>query len=86
MGDLLISPKLVKEQFGKSKKISVDTHFAGRMIKVNYFNPRKLDYGKYKVGKLTINGKCVREMPVERKLFLNLTSKSSINTIDVRLS
>jgi len=86
MGDFLISPKLVKEQFGKSKKISVDTHFAGRRIKVNYFNPRKLDYGKYKVGNITINGKCVREMPVERKLFLNLTSKSSVNTIDVRLS
>jgi len=86
MGDFLISPKLVKEQFGKSKKISVDTHFAGRMIKVNYFNPRKLDYGKYRMGNITINEKYVREMPVERKLFLNLTSKSSINAIDVRLS
>jgi len=85
MGNLLISPKLVKEQFARSGKISIDTHFAGRGIKVNYLNPRKLDYGKYKVTKIVFNGKTVREMPLDRSLFLRLTSTSSKNTIDVHL-
>jgi len=85
MGNLLISPKLVKEQFGGSRKISINTHFAGRKIKVNYLNPRKLNYGEYKVSKININGKTVSKLPVEKKLFLKLTSKSSSNAIDVFL-
>lgn len=85
MGNLLISPKLVKEQFGKSKKISIDTHFAGRKIKVNYSNPNKLDYGEYKVNKISINGRAVNRIPLKRDLFLKFTSKSSNNTIDVYL-
>ncbi|MFC1666469.1 GH36-type glycosyl hydrolase domain-containing protein [Candidatus Omnitrophota bacterium] len=85
MGNLLISPKLVKEQFQKSKKISIDVHFSGRKIKVSYFNMRKLDYGKYKVKKITINGTTLTKTPIERKLFLKLTSKSSNNNIDVYL-
>ena len=86
MGDLLIDPKLVKEQFVASRKISITTYFAERKITVNYFNRSKLDYGKYKVGKVKINGKLVTSMPIDRKLFLKLTSKSSANTIDVHLS
>ena len=85
MGDLLLDPKLVKEQFTASRKISITTYFAERKITVNYFNGSKLDYGKYKVGKVKINGKSVTSMPIDRKLFLKLTSKSSANTIDVTL-
>ena len=86
MGNLLIEPKLVKEQFKRSSKISVATHFAGRKIKVNYFNPRKLTYGKYKVGRISINGKIVSGIPIKRSLFLKLTSKSPNNTIEIYLS
>ena len=85
LGNLLISPKLVKEQFGRSGKISIDTHFAGRKIKVNYSNPRKLDYGEYKVSKIALNGRAVTKMPMERKVFLKLTSRASLNTIDIVL-
>lgn len=84
MGDLLIEPKLVKEQFANSKIISIDTHFAGRKIKVNYINPQKLDYGKYKVKKIIINGKVITEMPIKRNIFLKFASKSS-NTVNIYL-
>jgi len=84
-GNLLIEPKLVKNNFKKSKKISINTIFAGRKIKVSYFNPRKLDYGKYKIGKIRINGKAITEVSIKRALFLKLTSKSSENNITVHL-
>jgi len=84
-GDLLIEPKLVKAQFAKSKKISIRTHFAGRKIRVNYSNPQRLDYGDYKVRKITINGKVINKIPIKKHLFLKLTSLSSNNTIDVYL-
>jgi len=85
MGDLVIEPKLVEEQFEKSKGISIETHFAGKKIKVNYANPDKLDYGKYSVRKLDINGVTVTGAPIKRKLFLSLASKTQTNTINVLL-
>ncbi|MBU4590237.1 MAG: cellobiose phosphorylase [Candidatus Omnitrophica bacterium] len=84
MGNLVIDPKLVKEQFKKSKDISVNTYFAGRKITVNYLNPKKLDHGKYRIGRVTINGNEIKDMPVKLELFLKLTSKSS-NIINVSL-
>lgn len=85
MGDLVIEPKLVKEQFVKSKNLSVNTHFANRKIKVNYINPKKLDYGKYKIDRIAINGNVIKDVPIKRDLFLKLTSKST-NIINVYLS
>lgn len=84
MGSLVINPKLVKEQFGKSGKVSVSAGFAGKRILVNYYNPGKLDYGEYKIGNISINNKSVKELPVKREEFLNLAEKP-VNAIDVQL-
>ena len=84
MGDLTIDPKLVKRQFGKSKKVSVNATFAGKAIQVNYFNPDNLDYGEYKIGNISINGNPVSSIPIKRELFLELASKPS-NPIDVNI-
>ena len=84
MGSLVINPKLVKEQFGKSGKVSVSAGFAGKRIIVNYYNPGKLDYGEYKIGNISINNKSVKELPVKREEFLNLAEKP-VNAIDVQL-
>ncbi|MFC1623948.1 GH36-type glycosyl hydrolase domain-containing protein [Candidatus Omnitrophota bacterium] len=86
MGELLFSPKLVKEQFGPSGNASIYTHFAGRKIKVNYLNPHRLDYGKYKIGKIAINGKIITKIPIGKNLFFKTTSNSFYyNNIDVSL-
>jgi len=84
MGDLIIDPKLIKSQFGKSKKVSVNTTFAGKIIRVNYLNPDNLDYGEYKIGGISINGRVVKESPIKREDFLRLAEKP-LNIIDVQL-
>ena len=84
MGDLIIEPKLVKQQFGKSDKVSVNTRFAGKNIRVNYHNPQRLDYGEYKIGSISINGNSLTGIPIKRELFLNLADKP-LNIIDVNL-
>ncbi|MFC1620681.1 GH36-type glycosyl hydrolase domain-containing protein [Candidatus Omnitrophota bacterium] len=86
MGDLLIDPKLTKEQFVKSTKISIDTNFAGRKIKTTYINPRKLDYGKYKIGKIVINEKITTKPLIKREELLKITSKNFPNAINVYLN
>lgn len=85
MGNLLISPKLVKEQFPPSGRISVSAYFAGRNLTVNYFNPYRLDYGEYRLGNITINGRPIAGFPLARQVFLKFTSKSGKNIIDIRL-
>jgi len=82
MGDLIIQPKLVKEQFGKSGKVSVNTSFAGRRISVNYLNPGNLDHGEYKIRDISINGNSLKSCPVKRQDFIGL-SEESLNIIDV---
>lgn len=56
-GELTLEPKLVKEQFGKAKTVSVNFQFAGKNITVEYVNDMLLDYGKYALKEVYLNGK-----------------------------
>ena len=55
LGDLVLSPKLVLEQFDSERKASVCTWFAGRQIEVIYHNPEQLDYGAYQIGQVRLD-------------------------------
>ncbi len=52
-GNLLIQPKLKKEQFDKTGTAGARTVFAGRAIKLVYNNSRHLDFGQYKITNIT---------------------------------
>jgi len=45
LGELVLSPKLVLEQFDGEGKAYVRTRFADRELEVIYQNPDRLDYG-----------------------------------------
>ena len=55
-GDLLLDPKLVKEQFDSADQAAVTTLFAGHKIRVVYHNPARLDYGEYQIDLVTLDG------------------------------
>lgn len=69
-GDLLLAPKLVKEQFGENHQASVSCKFANKEIKITYSNPKGLDFGKYKVGQVTLNDKPVKYENVSESVVL----------------
>ena len=46
-GDLVLEPKLVKEQFDESGTAKISLTFAGKKFEVIYHNPDMLDYGEY---------------------------------------
>ncbi len=56
LGDLILEPKLVQEQFDATGEARVSTLFAGRRLNVVYHNPSRLDYGQYKIKEILING------------------------------
>lgn len=60
LGDLVLDPKLVLEQFDGEGKASVRTWFAGRQLEVVYHNPDRLEYGGYQVARVALDD---RELP-----------------------
>ena len=58
-GDLVLAPKLLKEEFSKDGRAEVTLRFAGRKLTVNYFNKNKCDYGQYEIRAARLNGKAL---------------------------
>jgi cellobiose phosphorylase len=56
LGDLVLQPKLMSEQFNETGEASVSTVFADKRIKVVYRNTSKADYKNYGIGSVKING------------------------------
>jgi len=90
-GDLVIAPKLTQEQFSNSDTISLSCYFAERRISIILLNPRKLDYNKYAITKITIKPNRIpftkispKQIQIERKHLLNLP-KNSHTTIEIVL-
>ena len=58
-GDLLLSPKLMKEEFSEQGIASIRCQFAERFIEVRYHNQNALDHSEYKIKEIHLNGKPV---------------------------
>ncbi|MRN53150.1 GH36-type glycosyl hydrolase domain-containing protein [Paenibacillus monticola] len=56
LGDLLLEPKLVKEQFDAEGKASIKTIFAERELEVVYTSTGSSVYGEYQIHSVTLNG------------------------------
>lgn len=88
-GDLRIEPKLCRSQFDHSKVLRIKRSFAGRPLEISFFNPRKLNYGKYKIIKASLNSlplpfsasTCIL---LNRGILLNLPS-NKINKLNIYL-
>ncbi len=55
MGDLVLNPKLVLDQFDAQSEASALTRFAGRRIRVVYQNPERLEYGSYQIKNVSLD-------------------------------
>jgi len=58
-GNLILSPKLLKEEFDRELKAAVQCSFAGKRIALTYLNEKRLDYGEYQIKSLTMNDQSV---------------------------
>jgi len=88
-GDLFIEPKLCAEQFKHSSNISINRIFAGRNLNINFSNPKRLGYGRYKIIKASLNAQnlILKESPyivINRRTILELPS-NKLNTLNIVL-
>jgi cellobiose phosphorylase len=59
LGDLVLEPKLVAEQFDADGRASVLTLFAGRKLKITYQNPDRLPWSVYTIAGMRLDGELV---------------------------
>lgn len=85
-GDLVLAPKIVKEQFDNLGNVKVSCPFADRKLTVIYENPGKLDFGQYTVRSVSLNGAVVAydavsstEVRIKRQLLA--TGRENIVTV-----
>jgi len=89
-GDLTIEPKLTKEQFSHSDRISLATIFCQKPLEVKFINLRKKDFGNYSIRKVSFNKKIITHdlkiaaFTLRRRDFLNLANNQH-NLIEVIL-
>ena len=63
-GDLAIEPKLCREQFRRSQAVSVERTFAERRLRINFINPKRAGWERYRIVDVTLNG---RKLPVRER-------------------
>jgi len=88
-GDLLIAPKFSSQQFQTVKHLSIQRVFAGRRLKIVFFNPRRLESGKYRIKRFLLNAEQIpvedsAQVTVSRKVIISLP-KNKLNIIEVYL-
>jgi cellobiose phosphorylase len=88
-GDLLIEPKLSKEQFKSTGKLSISRVFAGRKLKIVFSNPKRLPADKYRIRRFMLNKELI---PIEEAPQVLLTRevitglpKEKLNIIEIHL-
>ena len=55
-GDLTFQPRLLAEQFDGNGEAVIELFFDGKPLKVIYRNPKKLEFGGYRIGSISVNG------------------------------
>ena len=67
LGDLVLHPRLLKEQFDHRGEASIHTIFASRKLHIRYLNPLHKAHEESVISELKINGKRVEFESTEAK-------------------
>lgn len=91
LGDLLLQPKLVKEQFDAQNSASIKTLFAGRELKVVYTASGSTEYGEYQIHSAKLNGaevmlQRVSEGAVVARRLLTALPEGEVHLLEVELA
>ena len=78
LGDLVLEPKLMPEQFDADGQASVLTLFADRRLKATYHNPDRLPWGTYALAGIQLDGE---EVPYERQGQAAILPRSTLTAL-----
>ncbi|MGC9468291.1 MAG: GH36-type glycosyl hydrolase domain-containing protein [Anaerolineae bacterium] len=78
LGDLMLEPKLVSEQFDDNGQASVLTLFADRKLRITYHNPDRLSWEAYTIASLRLDGE---EVSHERRNESVIVPRSALTAL-----
>ena len=55
LGNLVLEPRLLRNQFDENSKAAISLTFAGKELQITYCNEAKKDYGEYRIQKVFLN-------------------------------
>lgn len=84
-GKVQLKPKLLAEQFDAQGDICVECVLMEKKMHVTYHNPKRLEYGTYKVSTVTVNGQMQEVDADSCEIALDLLSQEE-NAIEVILA
>jgi cellobiose phosphorylase len=62
-GDLVIEPKLVREQFDGNGEAAIDFSFAGKQFRAVIVNPAGKDFGEYRAARTVLSREAISVLP-----------------------
>ena len=93
-GNLVLEPKLNKEEFNKNKEARISSFFANKPLSVIYRNPKLKNFSEYCLSSVRLNEKNIgvtgdrlqvtKKIIINRKQFLSLSNNSN-NILEVIL-
>ncbi|MBU1125943.1 MAG: cellobiose phosphorylase [Candidatus Omnitrophica bacterium] len=88
-GDLCLEPKLTAAQFLHSTTLTIQRNFSGRKLTVNFINHHRLEWGKYSIVKVSLDGQAIPVVDrkytlISRETILKLSSGKN-HRIDIFL-
>lgn len=91
LGDLLLQPKLLKEQFDVNHQATIKTIFAERELQVVYTSSGNAEYGEYHIHSVLLNGIEVMlqreaEGVIIPRAVLNALSEGEVHLLQVQLT
>ncbi|KAF2955369.1 cellobiose phosphorylase [Marinitoga sp. 38H-ov] len=79
LGDLLLEPKLLDKQFDCKGIASVKTLFADRTFNIIYSNKNRLNYGKYNISSVSLNGRKIESEILGNKIKIKRSLLESLD-------
>lgn len=70
LGDLILLPKLIPDQFNSSGEVTINCQFAKRKLKITYKHPALIDFGNYKITEAWINDQSIIKYLVQGVLII----------------
>ena len=62
-GDLVIEPKLLREQFDSNGEAAIDFSFAGKRFHAVAVNPAGKDFGEYRAARTMLSRETISALP-----------------------
>ncbi|WNS46527.1 GH36-type glycosyl hydrolase domain-containing protein [Paenibacillus sp. MMS20-IR301] len=85
LGDLLLQPKLVAEQFDAERRASIKTIFAGRQLKVVYTASGSAEFGEYQIHAVRLNGSEVTLQRVSEGVLIPRSAMTALPEGEIHL-